>query len=191
MSNASIVSPSQPHPLLHGLARNWWLFLVRGIAAIIFGVLAFAWPGITILTLVLFYGAFALVDGVSALWAAIAGGVSSAPRWWLVVIGLCGIFAGLLTFMWPGITALILLIFIASWSIAIGVFQIIGAIQLRKHIDNEWMLILSGALSVLFGIVLLVQPGAGALALVWLIGVYAILFGILNIAFAFRLRQHG
>jgi uncharacterized membrane protein HdeD (DUF308 family) len=191
MSNASIVSPSQLHPLLHGLARNWWLFLVRGIAAIIFGVLAFAWPGITVLTLVLFYGAFALVDGVSALSAAIAGGVSLAPRWWLVVIGLAGIFAGLLTFMWPGITALILLIFIAAWSIAIGVFQIVGAIQLRKHIDNEWMLILSGALSVLFGIVMLLQPGAGALALVWLIGVYAILFGILNIAFAFRLRQHG
>lgn len=191
MSNASMVSPSGTHPLLHGLARNWWLFLIRGIAAIVFGVLAFAWPGITILTLVLFYGAFALIDGVSALSAAIGGGVSRGPRWWLVVIGLCGILAGILTFMWPGITALILLIFIAGWSIAIGVFQIVGAIQLRRHIDNEWLLILSGALSVIFGIVLLLRPGAGALALVWLIGSYAILFGILNIAFAFRLRRHG
>jgi uncharacterized membrane protein HdeD (DUF308 family) len=103
----------------------------------------------------------------------------------------CGILAGILTFMRPGITALILLIFIAGWSIAIGVFQIVGAIQLRKHIDNEWILILCGTLSVIFGIALLLQPAAGALALVWLIGAYAILFGLLNIAFAFRLRRHG
>jgi uncharacterized membrane protein HdeD (DUF308 family) len=176
--------------LLHGLARNWWLFLIRGIAGILFGVLAFAWPGVTLLTLVLFYGAFALIDGASALCAAVMGGVTPAPRWWLAVVGVAGLLAGLLTFVWPGLTALILLFFIAGWSIAIGVFQIIGAIELRKHVDNEWMLILSGALALLFGVVLFMRPGEGALALIWLIGVYAILFGVLNIAFALRLRGH-
>ena len=177
-------------PLLHGLADNWWLFLIRGIAAIIFGILALVWPGVTLVTLMLFYGAFALVDGVSALAAAITGNVSVAPLWWLAIVGLLGITAGILTFLWPGITALLLLLFIAGWSIAMGVFQIIGAVRLRKDIDNEWLLILSGALSVLFGIVLFLMPGAGALALIWLIAFYAILFGVVTLAFAFRLRRH-
>jgi len=179
---------AQP-PLLHALVKNWWLFLIRGIAAIAFGVLAFMWPGLTLATLVLLYGAFALVDGVAAVIAAIRGGVP-APRWWLALVGLCGIIVGVLTFAWPGITALVLLVFIAAWAIVMGLFEIVGAIRLRKEIDNEWMLILGGAVSVLFGILLLVQPGAGALALVWIIAFYAILFGILNIAFAFRLHGH-
>ncbi len=180
-----------PGPLLlHGLARNWWLFLIRGVAAIVFGVLAFAWPGLTLVTLVLFYGAFVLVDGVSALVAAITGRVSMAPRWWLAIVGLLGIAAGILTFLWPGMTALLILLFIAGWSVATGVFQIIGAIRLRKEIDNEWMLIVSGVLSVLIGIVLFVMPGAGALALIWLIAAYAIVFGVLTIAFSLRLRRH-
>ena len=180
---------SPPRLMLHALARNWWLLLLRGIAAIVFGVLAFVWPGLTLVTLVLFYGAFALVDGVLAIAAAIKGG-SPLPRWWLAVVGVAGIIVGLLTFMWPGITALVLLIFIAVWAIVLGVFEIYGAIKLRKEIDNEWLLILSGALSVLFGIVLLVRPGAGALALIWVIGAYAILFGVIYVAFALRLRKH-
>jgi len=179
---------AQP-PLLHALVKNWWLFLIRGIAAIAFGVLAFMWPGLTLATLVLLYGAFALVDGVAAVIAAIRGGVP-APRWWLALVGLCGIIVGVLTFAWPGITAFVLLVFIAAWAIMMGLFEIIGAIRLRKEIDNEWLLILGGAVSVLFGIVLLVRPGTGALALVWVIATYAILFGILNIAFAFRLHGH-
>jgi uncharacterized membrane protein HdeD (DUF308 family) len=188
--------PTQQHPagglgaaMVHQLAKNWWLMLLRGIAAIIFGVLAFVWPGLTLLTLVLFYGAYALVDGVLAIVSAITGG-TPAPRWWLVVIGLFGIAAGILTFAWPGITALVLLFFIAGWAIAIGVFQIIGAIRLRKEIDNEWMLILGGVLSVLFGIGVLLVPGAGALALVWVIAIYAIVEGILFVALAFRLKSH-
>ena len=137
--------------MVHALAKNWWLLLLRGIAAIIFGVLAFAWPGLTLLTLILFYGAFALVDGVLAIIAAITGG-APAPRWWLAIVGLLGIAAGLLTFLMPGLSALVLLFFIAGWAIATGVLQIIGAIQLRKEIDNEWLLILGGVISVLFGI---------------------------------------
>src|ERR1700686_5119732 len=176
--------------MVHALAKNWWLLLLRGIAAIVFGVLAFAWPGITLLTLILFYGAFALVDGVLAIIAAITGG-APAPRWWLAIIGLLGIAAGLLTFLMPGLSALVLLFFIAGWAIATGVFQIIGAIQLRKEIDNEWPLILGGVISVLFGVGMMLAPGGGALALVWVIGTYAVIIGGLLVVLAFRLKKHA
>jgi uncharacterized membrane protein HdeD (DUF308 family) len=175
--------------MVHALAKNWWLVLLRGIAAIIFGVLAFVWPGLTLLTLILFYGAYVLVDGVLSIIAAVTGG-APAPRWWLAIVGVLGIVAGILTFLWPGITGLVLLFFIAGWAIAIGIFQIIGAIRLRKEIDNEWLLILSGIVSVLFGIGVLLVPGAGALALVWVIGLYAIVEGALYIGLAFRLKKH-
>ena len=176
--------------LVHAMARNWWLLLLRGIAAIIFGVLAIAWPGITLLTLIMFYGAYALVDGVLAILAAIMGG-APAPRWWLAVIGVLGIAAGILTFMMPGLTAMVLLFFIAAWAITTGVFQIIGAIRLRKEIDNEWLLILGGIISVLFGIGILLAPGAGALALVWVIGIYAVIEGVLFVAVSFRLKKRA
>jgi uncharacterized membrane protein HdeD (DUF308 family) len=175
--------------MVHALAKNWWLLLLRGIAAIVFGLLAFAWPGLTLLTLILFYGAFALVDGVLAIIAAITGG-SAAPRWWLAIVGLLGLAAGLLTFLMPGLTAVVLLLFIAGWAIATGVFQIIGAIKLRKEIDNEWLLILCGVISVLFGVCMMLAPGAGALALVWVIGAYSVVIGALFVALAFRLRKH-
>jgi uncharacterized membrane protein HdeD (DUF308 family) len=175
--------------MVHALAKNWWLLLLRGIAAIIFGMLAFAWPGVTLLTLILFYGAFALVDGVLAIIAAITGG-APGPRWWLAIVGLLGIAAGLLTFLMPGLSALVLLFFIAGWAIATGVFQIIGAIQLRKEIDNEWLLILGGIISVLFGIGVMLAPGAGAVALIWVIGTYAIIMGVLFVALALRLKKH-
>jgi uncharacterized membrane protein HdeD (DUF308 family) len=181
-------SPAPAGPLLQTLARYWWLVLLRGIAAIIFGLLAFAWPGITLVTLVLFYGAFVMVDGVLALANAIMGG-QVASRWWLALVGVAGIAAGILTFMWPGLTALLLLIFIATWAIVLGVFQIAGAIRLRKEIDNEWTLILSGVISVLFGVIMLVAPGAGAVGLIWVIGAYALALGVLLVAFALRLRK--
>jgi uncharacterized membrane protein HdeD (DUF308 family) len=177
--------------LTRAVGQNWWLFLLRGLAAIVFGVLALILPGVTLVTLVLLYGAFALVDGVFALIAAIMGKAALAPRWWLVLVGLAGIAAGIVTFLWPGITALVLLFFIAGWAIANGIFQIIGAIQLRKEIDNEWWLILNGALSVLIGIAMFIMPGAGALALIWLIAVYAIIYGALMIGFAFRVRKYA
>jgi len=176
--------------LVNALAKNWWLLLLRGIAAIIFGVLAFAWPGITLLTLIMFYGAYALVDGVLAILAAIMGG-APAPRWWLAVIGVLGIAAGILTFMMPGLTAMVLLFFIAAWAITTGVFQIIGAIRLRKEIDNEWLLILGGIISVLFGIGIMLAPGAGALALVWVIGTYAVIEGVLFVVVSFRLKKRA
>jgi len=173
--------------MVYALAKNWWMLLLRGVAAIIFGVLAFAWPGMTLLTLIMFYGAFALFDGVMAIIAAITGG-AAASRWWLAAVGLLGIGTGLLMFMMPGLTALVLLYFIAGWAIATGALQIIGAIRLRKEIDGEWYLILGGALSVLFGVGVMMAPGAGALALLWVIGIYAVIMGVTLIGLAFRLK---
>ena len=179
-----------PSSLLGALARNWWLILLRGIAAVAFGILTFVWPGVTLVTLVLLYGAFAFVDGLLALWAGIAGG-APAPRWWLILVGLLGIAAGIVTAVLPGMTALLLLYFIAFWAIATGVIQIVGAIRVRKEIDNEWMLIASGVVSVLFGGIVLVAPGAGALGVLFVIGIYAIIYGVMLIGFAFRLRKHA
>jgi uncharacterized membrane protein HdeD (DUF308 family) len=180
--------------MLSSLSRNWWMVLLRGIAAIVFGVLAFVLPGLTLLTLVILYGVYALFDGVVALMAAIwtdghAGKTGS--RWWLAVVGALGILAGLFTFFWPGITTLVLLFFIGAWSLLNGVFTIVGAIRLRKEIDNEWWLVASGVLSVLFGLGVLIVPGAGALAVVWMIGIYAILFGVLLVGFALKLKKHA
>jgi uncharacterized membrane protein HdeD (DUF308 family) len=190
---SAVTHPSEPlptRPMLHALAKSWWLVLLRGIAGIVFGILAFIWPGLTLLTLILFYGAYALVDGVLALIAAFTGAAKPVPTWWLVVVGVLGILAGLLTFLWPGITALVLIFFIGGWAIAHGIFEIIGAIKLRKEIDNEWWLILAGALSVLFGIIVIAAPGAGALALLWVIGAYSLVFGILLVGLSLRLRKH-
>jgi uncharacterized membrane protein HdeD (DUF308 family) len=190
MTTMTHSDPIVPRPMLHALAKSWWLVLLRGIAAIVFGVLAFVWPGLTLLTLILFYGAYALIDGAIALIAAFTGGAKPVPTWWLVVVGIAGIAAGLVTFLWPGITALVLIMFIGGWAIVHGIFEIIGAIKLRKEIDNEWLLILAGAMSVIFGIVVLVAPGAGALGLIWAIGAYSIVFGILLVGLSLRLRRH-
>ena len=193
----STISPSAPRgslapgaSLLHALAKNWWLEVLRGVAAIIFGILAFVWPGITLLTLVLFWGAFALVDGVLAIIAAVKGG-NPMPRWWLAIVGIAGIAAGALTFLIPGLAALVLVTFIAVWAIVLGVMEIYGAIRLRKEIEGEWFLILNGVLSVIFGILILWRPGIGALALVWIIGAYAIILGIIYVAFGLKLRKHA
>jgi uncharacterized membrane protein HdeD (DUF308 family) len=177
--------------LLRAMADNWWLLLLRGIAAIAFGILALMWPLLTLLTLTLLWGAYAIADGIFALWAVFSrhGGYTGS-KLWLTVVGICGILAGVLAFAWPGVTALVLLLFIAIWAIIIGVMQIWGAIQLRKEMEGEWLLILSGLLSVAFGILLLARPGLGALAVVWMIGWFAILEGCLLVALSFRLRKH-
>ena len=168
-------------PMLDDLARNWWLVLLRGIAAILFGLLTIMWPGLSLLTFVLLFGVFALFDGGLALGAAIMGG-SAEPRWWLALVGLLGIAAGALALLWPGITGLVLLIFIAAWAITAGVFEVMGAIKLRKEIEGEWWLIATGILSVLFGVLILLFPGAGALSIAFVIGWFAILYGALLVA---------
>jgi uncharacterized membrane protein HdeD (DUF308 family) len=175
--------------LLQALARNWWLLLLRGLCAVVFGVLTFLWPAITLITLVLLLGAYTLADGIFSLAAAVMGGPAKS-RWWLVVVGLLGIAAGIFIFLWPGVSALLLLIYVGAWSIATGVMQIIGAIALRKEIRDEWLLIAGGILSVLFGTFVIVAPGSGALALLYVIGTFAIAYGIILILFSLRLHRH-
>jgi uncharacterized membrane protein HdeD (DUF308 family) len=178
---------STPGTLLELLARNWWLLLLRGVAAILFGVLALIWPGVTLVALIALYAAYALVDGGLALVAAFRGG-ARVSRGWLVLMGLFGIAAGVITIILPGLTALVLVLVIGAWNLARGVVEIIVAIRLRKEIDNEWLLIASGLLSVIFGAALIARPEAGALALVWVIGSFAVVFGVLIVALSIRLR---
>jgi len=174
--------------MLEKITRNWWMYAVRGVVAVIFGVVALIWPGQTLQALILVFGAFALVDGIFAMFAGIAS-YRYFERWWAVLLeGIVGVVIGLLTFFWPNITALVLLYFIAAWALITGIFEIVAAIQFRRVITGEWMMILGGLLSIIFGILLFVFPGAGAMSLVWLIGIYAIVFGISEIIFAFRLR---
>jgi uncharacterized membrane protein HdeD (DUF308 family) len=177
-------------PLVVGkLAQNWWLLLLRGLAAIAFGVIAFFWPGITLVALTYLWGAYALVDGVIAIGAAFnTSGGDVGARWWLGLSGVISILAGIAAFAYTGMTTLVLLMFIAIWAIIIGLVQIWGAIELRKILDDAWLLGLTGAIAIVFGVILIAKPGAGALALVWTIGWYAIVFGSLYIALAFRLR---
>jgi uncharacterized membrane protein HdeD (DUF308 family) len=171
-------------PFLADAARNWWMVLIRGIAAVLFGVMAFLWPGLTLAVLVLLWGAFALVDGIVAI---VAG---AQARWWSVLIfGLFGIAAGLVALFLPGVTALALLMIVAAWAIVRGIFEIVAAIRLRRELTGEWLLVLAGAASIAFGVLMVVFPMAGALAVIWLIGLQAIIAGAFMIALSFRLRR--
>jgi uncharacterized membrane protein HdeD (DUF308 family) len=172
------------------LVRHWWSLALRGLVALLFGLAAIAWPGIAFDALVLLFGAYALVDGILNL----AGLFGSAPheRWGVLLFeGIVGILAGLVTFFWPGITALALVLVIAAWALLTGILEIAAAIRLRKEIRDEWLLVLSGVLSLGIGILFLIAPLAGALTIALYIGVYAVFFGVVMIALGFRLRSWG
>jgi uncharacterized membrane protein HdeD (DUF308 family) len=174
------------------LSRAWWIMAVRGLAAVIFGVVALIWPEITLLALVLVFGAYVFVDGVFALIAAVRGReLAGGSRGWLVLEGLLGVGAGIVAVLWPDITALALLWVIAFWAVLTGVLEIFAAVRLRRVLNNEWMLVVAGALSIVFGLILIIWPGSGAIGLVWLIGIYAIVFGVVFLVLAFRLRGLG
>lgn len=180
-----------PHSLLDRLAENWWLLLIRGVVAVLFGIAALVWPGKALLAAVFLYGAYAFSDGVLALIAAFSQRSSGVSTWWLVLMGIFGVAAGAIAFLWPGMTALILVLVFASWAVLMGVLEIAGAIELRKEIDNEWLLIIGGVISIVFGLAVLSNPGMGAVALVWLMSFYALILGTSWIALALRLRRHA
>jgi uncharacterized membrane protein HdeD (DUF308 family) len=175
--------------MLTSIAQNWWIFLIRGICAVLFGILAFAMPGITLTSLVIVFAIYAIMDGVGAIAVGASGG-ASGERWWqMIVVGIISLIAGVLTFAWPGVTAVALLACIAVWAIVRGIVEIYAAIRLRALIDNEFLLILGGLCSILFGVIMIARPGAGALAVLWIIGVYAIIFGVLTMSLAFKLHS--
>lgn len=173
------------------LGQRWMFVLVRGIAAIAFGVLTWIRPGLSLATLVFFFGAYALFDGILATTTAIEGRDEQEHWWLLLLAGLVGVGIGILTFITPGVTAIALLFYIAVWAIARGVLDIAVAIRVRKEVDGEWRLILCGLASVAFGVLLMVRPGAGALTALWLIGSYAVAFGVLLVLLAFKVRALG
>jgi uncharacterized membrane protein HdeD (DUF308 family) len=175
--------------MIETLKRHWWVPVIRGIAAIVFGIIAFVYPGLTIATLVLFFGAWVLIDGIFRVVGAI-GHRGSDPDWgWQIVIGIVGIIVGLLTFHAPQVTALALVVYIAAWALMIGATEIAFAIKVRREIKGEWFLILMGLASIIFAVLLLWNPIAGAAAVIWLIGWYAVVLGILAVFFGFRLRS--
>ncbi|MBV9277419.1 MAG: HdeD family acid-resistance protein [Candidatus Eremiobacteraeota bacterium] len=173
--------------MINVLARNWWAFLIRGIAGILFGVLAFLWPGVTLLVLAIMLGAYALVDGIFALVAAFSH-AGPSHRGWLIFEGVLGIALGILIWLFPLYSAALLVYFIAFWAIATGVVEIIAGIRLRKMVANEVLYILAGIASIVFGALVLRNPAAGAVAVIWLIASYAIIFGVLQIALSLRLK---
>jgi uncharacterized membrane protein HdeD (DUF308 family) len=177
--------------MLEQLTRHWWALALRGVLAILFALIAFSRPGVTLVALVWVWGTYAFLDGVFALVAAIRA-AESHQRWGMLLLeGISGIAAGIVAFAWTGLTALVLVYLIAAWAIVTGIFEIAAAVRLRQMIEGEWLLGLSGALSILLGLLFVARPAAAAVAWVWLIGVYALLFGILLLALAFRLRALG
>ena len=173
----------------HMLVSNWDMFLVRGILAVLFGIVTLLMPGITLGVLVALFGAYALVDGVILSILAVKNRKNDSDWWLMLLTGVVSITAGVVTFVWPGITAASLFYLIVAWAIVTGIFEVIYAIRFRKEIKGEGLLVLDGVLSVAFGILLLAQPTAGALAVVWMIGVYAIAYGVMLVVLAFRMRN--
>ena len=181
---------THPQATLPAETGHWWALALRGAIAILFGLAALLRPGIAVEALILLFGAYALVDGVFSIVGVFGGTRGGTPRWLLFIEGVAGILAGLIAFFLPGLTAILLLYLIAAWAIVTGISEIAMAIRLGKEISGEWALIVGGAFSVLFGVILaVVGPVAGLLSLVWLIGIYAVAFGIMLLIAGFRLRS--
>lgn len=171
------------------LQRNWWLFLLRGILAILFGIVAWIWPGLTLTMLVVFAGAWLMVDGIAELYATIKHRDIIDRIWPFILSAIVSIIAGFVIWLWPGLSAYMLIIFIGVFAIIHGILAIVSAISLRREIDNEWSIGGMGLLAVLFGLMMVIFPGAGALSLIWMIAIFSIAMGIMLIAFAFRLKN--
>jgi uncharacterized membrane protein HdeD (DUF308 family) len=171
------------------LTRNWWSLVIRGILAILLGIITFAWPGITLAALVFLFGGYALLDGVLSIIGAVRA-VEAHERWGALLIeGIVGLLAAAITVLFPPITALALVYVIAAWAIVTGIAEIVAAVRLRRYITGEWLLALGGIASLLFGILVAIVPLAGALVIALWIGAYALVFGVLLVILGFRLRN--
>jgi uncharacterized membrane protein HdeD (DUF308 family) len=170
-------------------AQNWGLFILRGVLAILFGIFALVLPGATLAALIFVFAVYAIVDGIVALGAGL--GAPGGIRWWIVVGGILALAIGLYTLVNPGVTAIALVYLIGSFAVVRGAAEIATAVQMRKMIENEWLFVLNGAVAILFGLFVLVAPGAGALAVLWLIGYFAIFAGVMFIVLGLRLRSHA
>jgi uncharacterized membrane protein HdeD (DUF308 family) len=177
--------------MLEQVIRHWWVLALRGVLAIVFAAIAFSQPGITLHALVWVWGAYAIVDGVLSLVLSGRAAEDRQPWGMLLLGGIAGIAAGIIAFVWPGITALALIYLIAGWAIVTGLLEIAAAIALAPILEGEWLLGLSGVLSVLLGALIMARPGAGLIAWVWMIGVYALLYGVFMLALGFRVRALG
>jgi len=173
------------------LARNWWAIALRGLIGVLFGIAAFVWPLHTMAFLVTLFGAYVFIDGIFAAVAAV-NAAQEHERWQpLLIEGLAGIIMGLVAFFLPSITIVAVVYVIAAWAILTGALTIYAAVRLRDAISGEWIMLLSGVVSLVLGVLLVAMPGAGAVAFMWLLGGYAFVFGVLSIALALKLRGHG
>ena len=179
---------TQPQPALPMVSGNWWAMVLRGIAAVLLGLAALFWPGMTLLVLLVVFAVYALVDGLLAILAGIRG--PEGRKWLLLAEGALGILAGLVVLFWPGTTALVLVYVISAWAIFTGLLKVVMAISFRREIENGWLMGVGGALSVLFGVILGFLPGAGLVTLVWLVGIYALILGVALIVLGFLDRNH-
>jgi uncharacterized membrane protein HdeD (DUF308 family) len=182
------LTQAQSRPALPAATGHWWALALRGVLAILFGLAALLRPGIALEALILLFGAYALVDGVFSIVGVFGGARGGMPRWLLLLEGIAGIVAGIVAFFLPVLTAFALYFLIIAWALVTGVAEISTAIRLRREIEGEWAMILSGALSILFAVVLLASGAIGIFTLVWVIGVYAVVFGVLLLIAAFRVR---
>jgi uncharacterized membrane protein HdeD (DUF308 family) len=169
----------------------WWVLLLRGVLGILFGMVACAWPGMVLGTLVFLFGAFAFVDGIFSVYHAFSGRKEHEHWWVLLLEGLLGIAFGMITFQAPGITATVLILYIAFWAMATGVLRIILAVRLRKEIEGEWWMALAGLAGIFFGVSMVARPGAGAIAVLWLIGTWAIVVGVFLVLLSFKVKKAG
>lgn len=175
--------------MVRSLSRYWWLVVLRGVLAILFGLVAFTWPELTLVTLAILFGIYAIVDGLIAIVTGLSR-TKETPRWWTFLLeGLIDIGAGLVALLWPGLATLVIVYMIAAWAVFTGILEIVTAIRLRHEIKNEWVLALGGLISVIVGLLLFFQPAAGSLAIIWTMAAYAIIFGMLLIVLGFRLKN--
>ena len=177
--------------MLDVICRRWWVMLLRGLAAIVIGIIAMAWPQITLVTLVVLFATFSIIDGVFGIVLGFRGEADGTVWWTMVLLGLLALAAGIIAVVYPGLTLLVLVTIIAASAIVRGAFEIYAAIRLRHEIDDEWILGFSGLMSIIFGLLIMWRPGAGLIAIALLIGAYMMALGIFGVALALRLRKVG